>query len=154
MVHAGRRRLTKWGCGMSEDVREAAERLRRLKTCKETSQGMYGVEFDRYDQGSVIEAGNRVKYLILQDEKSVIDVYLSEHPADESIEVDAEWLVQIGFEPDASGALWIGDRRLCWDRRICWFGNGYFGFDGVELDAKTRGDVRRMLKVFGVEIKE
>ena len=137
MVHAGRRRLTKWGCGMSEDVREAAERLLKFeKDCN-----FYGWP-TRFDRDLFMEA------------LTFVSIYLAEHPADESIEVDAEWLVQIGFEPDASGALWIGDRRLCWDRRICWFGNGYFGFDGVELDAKTRGDVRRMLKVFGVEIKE
>lgn len=117
------------------NVREAAERLRvgSLFPHARTADGR------PYFEG---------------DLKLLAGAYLAEHPADESIEVDAEWLVQIGFEPDASGALWIGDRRLCWDRRICWFGNGYFGFDGVELEAKTRGDVRRMLKVFKVEFKE
>lgn len=79
--------------------------------------------------------------------KALANAYLAEHPADESLDVDEDWLVQIGFQPDASGALWIGDYRLCW------FGQGFFGFDGVEVEAKTRGDVRRMCRVFGVEAK-
>lgn len=116
------------------DVRAAAERLRQMRADSEAFDGGYPDNEDGRLQS-------------LCDHAILADAYLAEHPADESLDVDEDWLVQIGFQPDASGALWIGDYRLCW------FGRGFFGFDGVEVESKTRGDVRRLCRALGVEVK-
>ena len=130
-------------------VREAAERLRRLKTCKETSQGIYGVEFDRYDQGSVIEAGNRVKYLILQDEKSVIDVYLSEHPADDGEPITKEWFRSASI---TSNNWMHGDGIDIYQDSLGRISVCLVDECQVLPHVKTRGDVRRLCKALSVSL--
>lgn len=122
------------------DVRAAAERMRDHAWLERFRKANYDNSFNLLSPTACNDIARYVD--------KFIDTVLAEHPADESLDVDEDWLVQIGFQPDASGALWIGDYRLCW------FGQGFFGFDGVEVESKTRGDVRRMCRVFGVEVKE
>lgn len=64
-------------------AKEAVDRIRRIRAGVETSQVIYGVEFDPNDRQAVHDANVRVKRLMLDDERAIVDAYLAEHTADE-----------------------------------------------------------------------
>lgn len=83
---------------MSNKPSEAAGRIRRIKACVEKSQDIYGVIVDPDCRQSIHEAARIVKRRMLDDERTIIDAYLAEHPDDDGEPVTEEWLKSIGFE--------------------------------------------------------
>ena len=115
------------------DARGAAERLRRIKAGDEY-RAVYGC--------NCINGGHQQR-----DTEILADAYLAEHHPDENDAVTSENLmVMFGFEPSIAGDLWMDS--------VCWLGGDKFAYDGVELQAGTLGEVRTMLNVLKVEVKQ
>lgn len=81
--------------------------------------------------------------------------YLAEHPADDELAVDEAWLRSVGF----SDTKWDGEVEL--GRLYAHCGTtialslcGEYSDESVALPCKTRGDVRRLCKALGIELKE
>lgn len=77
-------------------VKAAAERRQRIKACQETSQVIYGVVIDELKgRAGIIEAANKVKRLMIDDEELLADfaVALLTRPADfaELLAGEAKW---------------------------------------------------------------
>ena len=127
-----------------DDVREAAERLRRIQ---------------RGDR--VLEVYEN-RYMPIEEQYRVDleTVYDAEHPADDGEPVTKDWLGSVGF-------------ALSFDKPFTSLGDGFylvvtaFGRAAIEKrdslsrlrevrlrDCKTRGDVRRLCKALGVELSE
>ncbi len=138
---------------MSEELRAAAERL---------STG------DGYPDGPM-----RLQF-ILADGVKLADAYLAEHPADDDEIAESGWLRSVGaVRPQAVAAetvyvlgQWTASEHgggqypitLTWDARRGAvdakraFIVRVFGF--IVFMRPTRGDVRRLCKALGVELKE
>lgn len=122
---------------MINDVKEAAERLR---VC-ENQAHLY-----------ILRVKGHVGQTIERDRGILARAYLAEHPADDGEAVTAEWLEVVGlsdaielpeqfgiqFYPDGYAGLWY------------YYGPG----KDLRIECKTRGDVRRLCKALGIELKE
>lgn len=120
------------------DVREAAERLREhsLLPHVRTADGR------PYFEG---------------DLKLLANAYLAEHPSDDDELITDDWWRDMSggcrfiFSPDERLMLWLGADGML---QLC-ISDG--GGDEISRDMphiKTRGDVRRLCKALGVEVKE
>lgn len=93
--------------------------------------------------------------------KTFIDMVLAEHPADDDEAVTEEWLESVGFKHRVLRSEFGYECMSIYlkiDNDDQWF----FGTDyGHEFDAEvmlktpaTRGDLRRLCKALGIELKE
>jgi hypothetical protein len=64
------------------DVQLAANRIKRIREGVEKSQDIYGIKVDTSSLQGIREAGNKVKRLMLDDERLIIDTYLAEHDSE------------------------------------------------------------------------
>lgn len=84
----------------------------------------------------------------------VVNAWLAEHPSDDDEPVTEEWLREIGFTYDDEwGATYIYGYKTfpLWYEDLC----GEWGWGEAELPSpKTRGDVRRLCRALGIELKE
>lgn len=131
---------------MSDKLQQAVERLRRAKN-GESIEIVYGTT--NY-WSAFARLGN--------DEAILSNAYLAEHPADDGEPINSEWLES------------IGSVKVLSDR---W--HGFYNGDGIEVsffrpnetvpykltidhqvtvEVKTRGDFRRLCKVFEIDLKE
>ena len=76
------------------------------------------------------------------------DEYIADHPADDDETVTAEWLDVLGFEYGNLSGLYIRNPR--WSR----YETPTNFFTKVVPHPKTRGDVRRLCRALGIELKE
>ena len=125
---------------MNDELRAAAKRWRE----------------GRYTPGIGPESGG-------MDAVRLADAYLAEHPADDEQEVDYEWLLKIGFNTfDEPHCLSIkkGDVRVVWIIKGQWLRICISQMNGPKYAATDivhrpiRGDVRRLCKALGIELKE
>ena len=125
---------------MSDSIKEAAERLRYMQY-PITDAGVIKQQHDRADLAAA---------------------YLAEHPADDDELVTPDWLELVGWEP------YPQTRRNMWysrsvsllmihfrDGEGTWLchGSSSCGWDYVTKQC-TRGDLRRLCKLLGIELKE
>lgn len=75
-------------------------------------------------------------------------IALREHPADDDEKVTAEWLDVLGFEYGNLSGLYIRNPR--WSRHE----TPTNVFTKVVPHPETRGDVRRLCRALGIELKE
>lgn len=123
---------------MSDELRAAAERLARDA-----------------DPGRMADLGESDLFDRLRDGAAVAAAWLAEHKADDAELVTKEWLLAVGFASDGSHfrlSGWGPDRNgtvqvYRWASE--WFVNG-----SRIRSQPTRGDVRRLAKALGVELKE
>lgn len=102
------------------------------------------------------------------DRAAIADLYLDEHPEDDDEPVTDQWFKEAGAEYFGEALMWswrIGGLTVmgvlparlpdgCWSYRTR-FDDKYCGSGIVDLPPqKTRGDVRRLCKAIGVELKE
>lgn len=94
--------------------------------------------------------------VISEDVKDICDAYIAEHPADDDVPVAVEWLESLSRSGGDMSFLRV---RLCDDgfhlMSPCnTVGEGIEGLtDFVSPNVATRGDVRRLCKALGVELK-
>lgn len=148
---------------MTEDVRAAAERLRRIQNGERDYQ-VYPSKVRGTDPTHL-------------DKDTLVRAYLAEHPADDGGPVTPEWLRAVGFAEEDLGwqtcpltgrppnAFAIGGARDGQYHHLgVWAGDGRWatyhltadGFDGSETWlawAETRGAVRRLCAALGVVLK-
>lgn len=124
---------------MSDELRAAAERLRRVHA-GEPVQTVY--------ESSIPRAFANMG----RDENTLSNAWQDEHPADDEELVTEEWLLSIGFRleiDEYGGADWwqldkVKHAPSC----------GTWEFDSAYLpDQPTRGHVRRLLTALGVTSK-
>ena len=126
---------------MNSELKAAVAELRRLKDSQ-----MLTVSADsKHVKGT---AGLEVKWPMWLKVQAVVQSYLAEHPADDDEPIDWNWLRKIGFQ-DMETGLESQDHVVivnAWgmDFTVC---NG-------KPKPETRGDVRRLAKVLGIELKE
>lgn len=77
----------------------------------------------------------------------VRDAYLAEHPADDDKPITEEWIIKVYGRQEYWPTIWLGANvnivdgsAWCNGRNLC--------------DARTRGDVRRICALIGIELKE
>ena len=116
---------------MNEDVRKAAERLRRV----------YGEE----SQWSVYDGHRDRASMLGSDEMTIAKAYLAEHPADEAIEISEDWLRSVGLRDNRMVIEFMKTNDGRWASR-------WHGWELPRL--KTRGQVRNLCAALGVELKE
>lgn len=125
---------------MNDELREAAERLRRM----ETGVGLREV----YEYYGDMPGDELDKWMI--DRALVAKAYLAEHPEDDGKAVTPQWLKKLhGAEVGFGGWPRIGP--IQWDQ---------IGLSAVVSTLQgtwplpTRGHVRRLAVALGVELKE
>lgn len=130
------------------DVKAAAERLRRARVA-------WGAEY--LDNPVMVE----VPVAILRDHDIIADAYLAEHPADDGEAIDEAWLLSVGFENMVSGvkmriksAAWKDSDHHLRHTQFGFVGDAWFANGLGCAPCKTRGDVRRLAKALGIELKE
>lgn len=126
--------------GEMNDVRAAAERL--LKFEKDCNFYGWPTRFDRD---------------LFMESLTFVSIYLAEHPADELLEVDENWLLAIGFMRVANG-LRIGSqfhgRHHLRYANVFRHDDGQWWANGLGCsECKTRSDVRRLCKALGVTVR-
>ena len=143
---------------MSDEVRKAAERLRQVY---ENARNHDSCWISRVYEPDFTGKSRESDYQ--RDRDIVTQAYLAEHPADDDEPVTEEWLLSIGFELTREG--------LPFHREIDGYlkpspGNllqpGESAYDWkLEPPANnllavlfTRGDVRRICRALGIELKE
>lgn len=80
---------------------------------------------------------------------------------DDSLPVDEEWLRSVGFmRNDVDPFIWINDGYNEWECDLEWWPDEqrlWLESDGMMIQLpdkyKTRGDVRRLCEVLGIELK-
>lgn len=100
------------------------------------------------------------------DREAIIAADLAEHPADDETPIDREWLVSLGCKRDDWGSgtadftVPSDDIQLeirIWADEACGIDAIIFNHldsGNVQICVATRGDVRRLCKALGVELKE
>ena len=148
---------------MSKELRAAAERLRKTRAANEISQAAY-MQSRIEEYGADDDYGQE-----LADEGLVIDAYLSEHPEDEDEPVTKEFVRHVGTgkrddkecvirqltesQHLSVQILWESDwTKKLWRCVVRIYGKG-IGDSGL-VECKTCGDVRRLCKALGIELKE
>lgn len=127
------------------DVRQAAERLRRLAS-GESPEAVYGVPCVDLRGGGKMWARESIEQHFL-DQRAVIAAYLAEHPADDEVELDDQWVLCLRGTPlfvdwcDIDG----------WHIAV---NSDYHGIHWTTFDKvfKARGDVRRIAAALGIEL--
>lgn len=122
---------------MSVAIRAAAERLRRLPL----------PEDDPYLSCNADA--------MWRDRELLSNAYLDEHPADDGELVTLEWLKSLGWLPDQTGwpAICLPETP---EWGISWRGHGIW-LTPISVPlcrAPMRGDIRRLCKAMGVELRE
>lgn len=96
-----------------------------------------------------------------KDIRTLLKAYDSEHPTDDDVPVDEEWLRSVGFVKHE--ALWQWAAGTDGLLRVLYWPEYHHGEWWIESpdnrmseipDAKTRGDVRRLCRALGIELKE
>jgi hypothetical protein len=135
-----------------DEVREAAERLRRINA---------GESFQIVYHELVSPPGDMaaMSYRVLDDRRELATEYLCEHPADEGDRVNESWLVSIGFQFEREDEVHSGSLGLLFVmRRIDQFDYLEWMIDGDPKyqikQPRTRGDVRRLATALGITLKE
>lgn len=129
---------------MSDELKAAAERLRRL-AANEPWANVYGSAVPPYYQHQSA------------DEQRLIAAWLALH---DETPIDEAWLKSVGFEwREKSLAFFIRHHRLWMFVRVSgqwWldFEGTYCGKVGTYSTLLTRGQVRKALDVFGIELAE
>lgn len=120
----------------------------------------------------------------LRDREILSRLALAEHPADDDTAVDEAWLRSVGFrdwprlddDSDLEGydIYILANEEIGWECRLAYRANGFYlvrmcdpdvcdllAAESVELfDSRnnrkvvTRGDVRRLCRALGIELKE
>lgn len=147
---------------MSDDIRAAAARLR---LCLKTELGS--------DDNPYTESEHRLD----ADLWLVADAYLAEHRADDGEAVTFDWIQSVGFvldldgndpdnddglerwwvweikraDDDHIGVRWAISERMEWAVDLL---DGDTVMSGLKSESATRGDVRRLCEVLGVELRE
>jgi hypothetical protein len=131
-------------------VRESADRLRRIKG-GESFGNVYGVSYETHDtpHGAVTFFAPIVLEHYLSDERSVIAAFLAEHPADEdealSTPAAIDWLDSLSR---------VGGDLSMFTVRACDDGMHLVSGDWVSPHVATKGDVRRLAAVLGIDLQE
>lgn len=116
---------------MSDEPKAAVERLRKASTdgwmLAYSERPMFGHPSRQMEDWEIIAAA-----------------YLADHPADDDVLVTNEWIG--GFGHMESLRLWQNELGWNWS----WRG----GYCGVLDSVKTRGDVRKLCRSLGIELKE
>ena len=133
------------------DVREAAERLRRVIGC-------YGASLPM-----PVDEPLGTDNLYWADCCNVIHAYLAEHLADDDEVITEEWLRSVATDiHKALNQLAFGCRAPNVARIICWPADDCFQWFIDENGANpipikppaTRGDLRQLCRALGIELKE
>lgn len=127
---------------MSDELREAADRLRRMRA-----------ESAAFDGGYHDTTEGRQQSLI--DHVTLAEAWLAEHLADDDEAVTKEWLLSIGFVEVSLGlSLDTGYVPVLYqnNRNAKLWSIGHFA---CKLECyKTNGDVRRLLAALGIEVSK
>lgn len=150
------------------ELRAAANRIRRIRACVEKSQDIYGITISPgRPPNELHEAASKVKRLMLDDERALVDYAISTIHADDDEPVTAEWLESLGFHETRTlpfGILLASDMRLeaylydgaLWEITawISSYGRSAERSHSADIpQPKTRVDVRRLLSALGIEVK-
>ena len=98
------------------ELKAAAERLTRIRACVEKSQDIYGVSVDENDRLSIHEAACKVKRLMLNDERMLVDFAIA-HLAAEERKDDAKLMdavVDIRSQTDGWPWYWLAYGEKCY----------------------------------------
>lgn len=143
-----------------DELRAAAERLRKvaenMKDPGDASPISRVYAWDTIPGGPTYDG----------DRRAIIAAYLAEHPADDETPIDREWLARLGCKRDDWGSgttdFTIPSDGVQLDIRV--WADEACGIDGiaynqndtgnVQVDVKTRGDVRRLCDAVGIKLKE
>ncbi len=136
---------------MSNDVRSAAERVRRHRAAMATHHHQQSPYF-------APEAHDGYLHQLDEDRERLAYAYLSEHPADDELPITEEWLRSVGF-CDAENDYWIWlqatDLFIARSSENKWTIEGYGNGETVSISApKTRGQLRRLAACLGIELQE
>lgn len=145
------------------ELRAAAERIKRIRAGAEKSQDIYGVLVRRDPtRMESIEAGNKVKRRMLDDERALVD-YAIESLAtvradDGEQEFDGPWLHAMGFTTK-DGHMWtLRDKRMSLTVRVAPFSTARLSFDATYSGTfstykkpRTRDDIRKIVDAIGFE---
>lgn len=121
---------------MTQEIRAAAERLRRLEA-GEHQDAVYG------------DFANAFRRL---DTQTLADAFLAEHPADDDEPDTEEWLRGVGFTDCKNDGL-----RLSILARYPNLGMPFWEVCGTVIrlaQPKTRGQLRRLCAALGISLKE
>lgn len=131
---------------MRPELREAAERLRRMRQESESHDGGYPANAEGRRQS-------------LYDHAALAEAYLAEHRADDAEPITEDWLRSVGFDTaDNPAWVWIGDNfkiarhRVGGRWQIC-----YLDDNGPSTDIpgpNTRHDLRQLCRALGIELRE
>ena len=140
---------------MTSELRQAAERLRKFE-----AEG-FAAAYAGIDHADCIGIPKEWMSQYHDDMLAVAKAYLAEHDDDDETPVDAEWLRGVFGFSDPKWPIFHSAKNVngdfltiglvCQDRFVIFGDVGVW----VELPAvHTRGDVRRLSRALGVELKE
>lgn len=129
------------------DVRAAAERVERFTRI--ATQGTPN-QAPAYRDAAYMEVYCGTPHTQMEDFRALALAYLAEHPDDDQLPVDEEWLRSIGFEAEGG---WLALQRLRFSFYKGW--NAWWAFGAVGAtrlvdDVPTRRHVRALLSALGV----
>jgi hypothetical protein len=113
-------------------------------------------------QGRLSNNGYFVYDRLMPDLMTAAALALAEHPADEDVPVDEQWLSRVGFGREEHPSAWTIQRADAMPLGLWHVDDGWkamlihhpFAASCIVRQVNTRGAVRRLCHVLGVPLKE
>lgn len=132
---------------MSDDIRAAAERVRRWSNGGESQRVVYDFTDEVMDDFNY----RMLENCATRDLKLLAAAYLAEHPADDDEPVDMDWFNSVGFAIEID--LFAVRGILSFFRNSKGWNVTVVNSVPVNRGDMTRGDVRRLCAALGVELE-